>query len=577
MNSASTLPTTTYAGRVGVGQRLLRDLLVVASVVHGANTAAAALMGTWETFDQWEGVAFLFSMAGLGLWLWLPAAKRTWAYGIPVSLCVARWLSAWCWGAPAAVYTATISVVLYLPFLVAIALLIDIRRTAVFGTSALLSAVALWGVGRPELMTSVLSEWRLAPSLLASCVLLVMFSDRWRGLIFDLEVVREREKALLVKLQAETARQLAQRMEATTRMSGAMAHELNNLLAVVQPLSEQLAEDLTGEHQSDALDILASSKRARRLGQRLLLLTQSEAAVVEPVQLDALLRDAEPAFLDLLEGRHTLRLVTPNVPVSVRISAAEFVLVIRNLLTNAAEASADGSPITLSLQRVPEERDLVSVTVTDEGHGFPADLLPNVVDAYVTTRTEPGRGLGLTTAYAVAIRAGGLLRIENLPGSVGAKVTLTLPNAEEEAVHEEKAELLESRAAPVAVERLRVLVVDDEPRVLRATCRMLKRKGCEVHPTSSSHEALTLLTSNAEESFDVVLTDVRMPELSGPELFQEVQRRCTDAPPFLFITGHIDDSAAEKLGLPARHIVHKPCSADLLIERLHWIRAQTSP
>ena len=552
-----------------VGLSLLRDLLLVAMVVPAFNAGSAFTDEDWKAFHAWELAGAGVSAAALVFWHLSPARLRPWTFGFPVLLALLRWGAGWSLGDVHEVYTTTVSFLLYAPFLTAIALLMGLPSRALLAAGGALAAAGLLGSFRPELAGEVVADWRIGPSVLAGNVLLITFFLRWRTVFSQLLQASEREQKLALQLQAETAQQLVQRMDSSTRIAGALAHELNNLLAVVHPLSEQLAADLTGEQRADALDILASSERARQLGQRLLMLTQHQSTIVEPCRLDALLQHEREALASRVGPAHTLRLDLFTRFCFVRIDPTEFLVIIRNLLDNAREASPAGSTIELSVRCPKDDPSTLLVSVADEGVGLNAELQTTAFEAYVSSHEEAGRGLGLTTAYAIAARAGGSLSLVNRQ-KLGARAILRLPLTDPE---EEQAT---QALVPVAVSppsaALRVLLVDDEPMVLRATRRALERKGCTVTPYEDPSEALAALL-DPEQAFDVVLSDVRMPLMSGPELYRRTLSLRPDAPPFLFITGHIDEQAAKQMGVVPQQILHKPCPPGQLLDRLRWVHA----
>ncbi len=564
-------PTTdaAMAARRRVGLSLLRDLLLVAMVVHAFNAGSAFTDADWKGFHAWELAGAGVSAAALLFWHLVPTRHRIWTFGFPVIVAVVRWGASWSLGDVHEVYTTTVSFLLYAPFLTAIGLLLGLPSRALLAAGSVLAAVGLFGSFRADLASEVVSDWRIGPSVLAGQVLLVTFFLRWRTAFAQLLQAGEREQKLALQLQAETAQQLVQRMDTSTRIAGALAHELNNLLAVVHPLSEQLAADLTGEQREDALDILASSERARQLGQRLLMLTHHQSTIVEPCRLDALLQHEQEALAAAVGSEHTLRLDLFTQFCFVRIDPAEFLVIIRNLLENAREASPAGTTIDLSVRCPKDDPSTLLISVADEGVGLDTELQTTAFEAYVSTHEEAGRGLGLTTAYAIAARAGGTLALVNRQER-GARAILRLPLTDPE--EEQPTQALVAVAASSPSTPLRVLLVDDEPMVLRATQRALERKGCAVTPCQDPSKALAALV-DPEQTFDVVLSDVRMPLMSGPELYRRTLALRPDAPPFLFITGHIDEQAAQQMGVIPQQILHKPCPPGQLLDRLRWVHA----
>ena len=124
---------------------------------------------------------------------------------------------------------------------------------------------------------------------------------------------------------------------------------------------------------------------------------------------------------------------------------------------------------------------------------------------------------------------------------------------------------------PASAGPICLLLVDDEPLLLRALARLLRIKGFEVHTAENGHEALLRL---AERRFDLVLCDVRMPVMDGPTLLQTVRQRQPEPPPFVFLTGYGDQSDRQLMAIGARAVTSKPIDSAALLDLIHrWRRA----
>jgi len=566
-----------------VGRKLLYDLSVVAGGVHLVNILSIVLVGDWNGFAAYEVLSGASTAAVLLFWRFVEEPRRGAFLGLVGLTCVARWTLSWMFGDPHTVYTSTVSMILYLPFLLAVAVLLGHKAKWLIALGAWVAVVGALGAFREEVAPGPLGEWRIGPSSLAGCVLLLSFFARWRQHFDEMEASLQRESRLSVALQASTARHLGQQMESVTRISGALAHELNNLLAVVQPLSLTLSEELSGEQAVDARDIYASSARARDLGEKFLLLTKMHGGASGHVDLASVVREHADFFRSLVPQR--LILEVDSLSLLVEVPAKELVLVIEQLLRNSSEASGPETSIILRVEHrdtearsssrtelgTRSERSVV-VSVTDQGGGIPAEVLSEVFDPYISTHSDPSRGLGLTTVYAVSIRAGGSVRVART-GIEGTTVVVELPvsptnraDSSSTSVGQERdAVALSSPPELLAVggmdfaegRQLRVLLVDDEPMVLRATQRILERQGCTVVAYLEAKEALAEL-NRYSLPFDIVVTDVRMPGMSGPEFHSAAKEEVADPPPFLFLTGYIDERAPELVGVPSSRVLHKP-------------------
>jgi len=200
--------------------------------------------------------------------------------------------------------------------------------------------------------------------------------------------------------------------------------------------------------------------------------------------------------------------------------------------------------------------DQLAVRATDGGPGIAPDVLPRIFDPFFSTKAE-GSGLGLSVSYAIARAHGGDLRVDSTPG-VGTSFTLFLPIA----------------AAPSAgTEIERALLVDDDPDVAEALTAMLVKEGLRVVHALTAAEGLALLES---ERWDAVFLDVRLPDLSGPEIF----RRLAETNPALaqrvvFVTGGVWRSESRlRQELPPQPVLAKPCTQDEVRRVLRQLRAQ---
>jgi two-component system NtrC family sensor kinase len=207
--------------------------------------------------------------------------------------------------------------------------------------------------------------------------------------------------------------------------------------------------------------------------------------------------------------------------------------VLINLLTNAHHAVRQSDPprrVTVSTAVDPERQRLV-VAVADNGPGIPPEVMPRIFDPFFTTKREgEGTGLGLSLCHGIIEAHGGSLSVESEPGH-GAAFRIVLPIEASIA-----ADVSLAKPAERVAQRSRsVLVVDDEPDFLGVLAEMLREEGHEVVAAASGNDALRTATGR---SFDLVLSDIRMPELDGPGLYQElVYRNPEMAGRFVFMTG----------------------------------------
>jgi CheY-like chemotaxis protein len=198
--------------------------------------------------------------------------------------------------------------------------------------------------------------------------------------------------------------------------------------------------------------------------------------------------------------------------------------------------------------------DQLALRVIDNGPGIAADVVPRIFDPFFSTKAE-GSGLGLSVSYAIARAHGGDLRVESEAGK-GTTFTLLLPAAV---------------AGAVALER--VLLVDDDPDVAEALSAMLAKEGLQVARAATGSEGLARLET---ESWDAVFLDVRLPDMSGPDIYRHLaERRPELAQRVVFVTGGVWRSESRlRQELPPQPVLAKPCTQDEVRDVLRRLRTQ---
>ncbi len=325
----------------------------------------------------------------------------------------------------------------------------------------------------------------------------------------------------------------AQKMQAVGKLTGGVAHEFNNLLQSVMS-NLYMLRDYPGDQAETAEmlnDAIAASKRGGELTQQLLSFSRKQTLFPKVVNIN----DSLSGISRLLQGTlgESITLETRFVKdlVSVNIDPGSFENAILNLALNARAAMPTGGTVTLETANVNlakaiphEDGDLpvgkyVVVTVSDSGCGMSPEVLERAFEPFFTTRdVGQGTGLGLSMVYGFSRQSGGHTTIDSEPGK-GTTVKIYLPIAEAEAIKE-----------PVEPENVKaetkgsgtVLVVEDDPQVLKATVRFLKQIGYEALEAGDGPAALEVLQQHGD--VDLVISDVIMPEgMSGIDLAEEIQ------------------------------------------------------
>ena len=384
----------------------------------------------------------------------------------------------------------------------------------------------------------------------------------------DAEAARDRAEALAVSLRqeiddrqrAEEALRRTQRAEAVGQLTAGVAHDFNNLFAIVLGNLELI--DLTNPEPKlhRRLEVIrATIERGATLTGQLLAFARRQPLVPRPVDL----KEMTGAMLPLLRTACGRRIeivdeMPDHLPFAL-VDPAQLELAVLNLALNARDAMPDGGTLRIgggietvtaaSDHEAPEAGAYVVLRVEDNGMGMTDAVRSRAIEPYFTTKGQKsGSGLGLSHAYGLARQSGGTIAIASEPGK-GTVVRLLLPAVD--ALAADPPRTATTPAAP----KYRVLLVDDDLEVLAGTTELLEIVGFEVTAVSSAAQARQALEGGLE--IDVLATDVMMPEMNGPDLARWVWARDPRLP-VLFITGFAAPETIEGLGSNCM-LLRKPC------------------
>jgi signal transduction histidine kinase/ActR/RegA family two-component response regulator len=360
------------------------------------------------------------------------------------------------------------------------------------------------------------------------------------------------------RIAAEAQLRQAQKMEAVGQLTGGIAHDFNNMLAVVVgglELAQRWLPDEPDKAKRHLANALDGANRAADLTRRLLAFARSESARPEMTQIDACIT----GFAELIErtigDRIALTLDLEAGELASWIDRQQFENALLNLAVNARDAM-DGHG-TLTIRTRCDQRDgaaALAVQVIDTGCGMSPEVLERVFDPFYTTKPAgQGTGLGMSQVFAFCRQSGGEVQIHSTEGE-GTSVAMLLPVAQ----RGEAADAGRKMTAPVAAiapsNPLDILVVEDDPRVLTATVDAVDELGHRVVACPDPLDAEALVEKKG--GFDLVLTDVLMPGLTGPELVARLKKRWPDLS-VLFLTGFAGD-AAEEASFGDHDVLRKP-------------------
>lgn len=359
--------------------------------------------------------------------------------------------------------------------------------------------------------------------------------------------------------------QQVQKLESIGTLAGGIAHDFNNILTSIIGFTELALEDVVpGSDAEDSLEeVHFAGRRARDLVKQILSFARKTDGKLTPVVLGSVarevmkfLRSSSPATI---EFKHDIRSAS-----RVLANPTQLHQVLMNICTNAVQAMEDcGGELTVKVADLDaamvkkrglqelDSQDYIEVTVIDTGYGISPEVLNSIFDPYFTTKSfGEGTGLGLAVAHGIVESYGGTIRVESEVGK-GSVFRLFFPLTEEEALVETAA--LED--LPKGTEA--ILFVDDEPGITRVAKKNLEGFGYTVTISESSSEALAMFRENPEK-FDLVISDVTMPNMTG-DFFARELLKIKPQLPIILCSGfskHVSEENARELGVKA--FVQKP-------------------
>jgi hypothetical protein len=413
----------------------------------------------------------------------------------------------------------------------------------------------------------------------------VAMLDYPKGIAFVADLT-ERKLAERGRKQAEAALHVsvehlrqAQKMEAVGRLAGGVAHDFNNVLSVILSYAELMLVDLKSADpmRADVDEICKAASRAAGLVRQLMMISRQQIVERRVIDVHELLTSMDRMLQRVLGEDVELTLLGPQSPGRVNADPCHIEQVILNLVVNARDAMPTGGKLTIEVTNVVLDEDHASshvpgkvgphvmMAVTDTGTGMDRETQARIFEPFYTTK-EPGKGtgLGLSTVFGIVQQSGGNICVYSELGK-GTTFKIYLPREHGEAhVPRVSVEPLTLRGTET------ILVVEDEDQVRGIVLNILRRQGYHVLAAQNGGEAL-LLCEGHQGKIDLLLTDVVMPQMSGPELAKRLAAVRPETK-VLCMSGYTDDSIVRHRVLESGvAFLQKPVTPAALAKKLREV------
>lgn len=375
------------------------------------------------------------------------------------------------------------------------------------------------------------------------------------------------------------------KMEALGTLAGGIAHDFNNILSSIIGFTELILEDVPKnvETYENAQEVLAAAYRAKDLVSRILTFSRKGEQRRELFQIGPLIKECVKFLRASLPSTIDIRFHIPPDLCTIIADPTQIHQVIMNLCANASHAMRkSGGILTINLSNVKRHEILeklplkkadtyLKLSVEDTGHGISPDIIDKIFDPYFTTKEKgEGTGLGLSVVHGIVQSHGGAITVHSEPRK-GAVFNIYLPAT------------IEHQKYPVkkpGIEKLiggseRILFVDDEITLASLATKMLESLGYKVVAKTSSQESLELFKASPHQ-FDLVITDMTMPGLTGNDLIKEIHRIRPDIP-IILCTGYSDlfsEEDIKKMGVAK--FLKKPINKETIAKAIREVLTTSS-
>ncbi|AOG02459.1 sensory box protein [Blastomonas sp. RAC04] len=384
--------------------------------------------------------------------------------------------------------------------------------------------------------------------------------------------------------ESRLKRQVAQasKMQAIGQLAGGVAHDFNNVLtAIIGHCDLMLMRHSPGDSDYDDIQqIRSNSNRAASLTRHLLAFSRQQTLRPQVLQLPDIVSDTSELLKRLIGEKIVLEVQHDRNLGPVRADPGQLEQVIVNLAVNARDAMLakrpPGGTLTIRTRKITAAEvramasdilpadDYSAILVEDSGVGIPPDVQARIFEPFFTTKdVGKGTGLGLSTVYGIVKQSGGYIFVDSETGK-GTTFSIYFPVYRGGAVEQRSRKPVKVNAGQWGNARL--LLVEDEDMVRAVAERALTRQGFTVVTATDGEDGLERLTDSGP--FDLVVSDVVMPNLDGPGMAMEMRKRMPGLP-ILFMSGYAEETLRQSISIDQVHFLPKPFSVAQIVDAVH--------
>ena len=417
--------------------------------------------------------------------------------------------------------------------------------------------------------------------------------EYFNAMVHGIEISGMMEKEYLEQLESKTrelqdkiseqevteeALRQSQKMEAVGRLAGGVAHDFNNLLTSILGFGSMVQKELAEDHPAyrDVEEIVRAGGRACELTQQLLALARKKQLDQREIDVNVVIRGLVALLHRTLGADIELVTDMEEDVGSVMADAGSIEQVIANLALNSRDAMPEGGTLTIRSARVTIDEDTKSrfadiragtyvlITVRDTGDGIPPDIQEHIFEPFYTTKGEgEGTGLGLSTAYVIIRQCNGHIEMES-DVAKGTEFRIYLPMVSEESP---------TMGVQLEIDPERgdetILLVEDEDSVRLFATQLLRSLGYTILDARCGGEAVQLAAEHVGK-IDLILTDVVMPQLSGPDMVEQIAA-VRNGFKVLYMSGFTQDRTLPGAGGAPAPLLRKPFTPDILAQRVRQV------